>query len=444
MQAIVNHDAAPPRSIVVGSRCSELALCQTNIVIDKLTKLNPEITFSVLKMKTKGDLVLDKALSKIGGKSLFTKELEIALDNKTVDFVVHSLKDLPTTLPPGLAVGAVLERDDPRDCVVLHKKYSDIKRLDLLPEGSVIGTSSLRRVAQLSRRFPHLSFENIRGNLNTRLRKLDEGNVYDGICLAAAGIDRLNWRHRVNIWLEKPEMLYAISQGAMAVECRDNDYSTIKLLSQIHDTQTALRITAERTLMKALDGGCSVPIGCWSVIEPHKITLSGAVFSVDGSEMLFAECESYLPQIDPITKPNHHEILDILHQNYNLSTHIPHGPEDLLTEEVLIHRTGTACRHEQVRLFDECESVGRTIAKRLLAQGAKDVLDRARALGITNINEAPIKMAKSEVPSSSSDVPTSSLVSINGDESIKSSPSKRSLEDSENSPSKKLAVSAES
>lgn len=433
MQAIVTNNAAPTRHIVVGSRCSELALCQTNIVISKLTKLNPEISFSIIKMKTKGDLVLDKALSKVGGKSLFTKELEIALDNKTVDFVVHSLKDLPTTLPPGLAVGAVLERDDPRDCVVLHKKYADIKRLDLLPEGSVIGTSSLRRVAQLSRRFPHLSFENIRGNLNTRLRKLDEDNVYDGICLAAAGIDRLQWRHRVNIWLEKPEMLYAISQGAMAVECRDTDYPTIKLLSQIHDTNTALRVTAERTLMRALDGGCSVPIGCWSVIEPSKITLSGAVFSVDGSEMLFAECEAYLPKES--AKPTHLEILDILHQNYNLSSHIAQDPEDLLTKEVLIHRTGTACRHEQIRLFDECESVGRTIAKRLLAQGAKDVLDRARALGITNINEAPINMVASSSNSS------------NGGESSKSiecSPLKRSLEDKEDSPSKKLSLSAES
>ena len=217
------------------------------------------------------------------------------------------------------------------------------------------------------------------------------------------------------------------------MECRDTDYPTIKLLSQIHDTNTALRVTAERTLMRALDGGCSVPIGCWSVIEPSKITLSGAVFSVDGSEMLFAECEAYLPKES--AKPTHLEILDILHQNYNLSSHIAQDPEDLLTKEVLIHRTGTACRHEQIRLFDECESVGRTIAKRLLAQGAKDVLDRARALGITNINEAPINMVASSSNSS------------NGGESSKSiecSPLKRSLEDKEDSPSKKLSLSAES
>ncbi|XP_008473499.2 porphobilinogen deaminase isoform X2 [Diaphorina citri] len=263
----------------------QLALIQTNHVIDKLKEVHNHLTFEIVSMNTTGDNILDKALPKIGEKSLFTKELEIALENQSVDFIVHSLKDLPTELPSGLSLGAILEREDPRDALILNKKWSG-KTLATLPSGSVIGTSSLRRSAQLARNYPQLKVENIRGNLNTRLKKLDEGNVFDGIILAVAGIVRMKWKDRISEYLEPTSMMYAVGQGALAVECRDNDHFILSLLEPLHHQATVLRIIAERAFLNTLGGGCSAPVAVFSEYKPGSLSMTGAVWSLDGRETL--------------------------------------------------------------------------------------------------------------------------------------------------------------
>lgn len=402
-------------TINVGSRCSELALCQTNLVIGMLKDKNPNLNFNVIKMTTKGDQILDKALNKIGGKSLFTKELEVALDDKRVDFVVHSLKDLPTTLPPGLTIGAVIKRHDPRDCVVLHTKHRAVTRLSALPAGSVLGTSSLRRIAQLTRNYPDLKFENIRGNLNTRLRKLDQDNKYDGIVLAAAGIERLGWKDRVNLYLEKHDMMYAVSQGAMAVECREDDVETIAMLAEIHHQETALRVTAERVFMKELNGGCSVPLGTWSLLDEQGLCVSGAVFSVDGKEMLYCERNEMMPSNCPFlqlpTSPfastgflSHNQV-DMIHGQLPKLTSDAHSVKGLLSNKIILHRSGMCCPTQDVAKYDIAEQCGKQIAALLIRKGAREVLERARAAGIVNVNEAPNKCIKN---ATTSEVATSS------------------------------------
>ncbi|KAL1514280.1 hypothetical protein ABEB36_003561 [Hypothenemus hampei] len=277
----------------VGSRKSELALIQTRHVISLLTKLYPDIKFEIVTMTTMGDRIIDIPLPKIGEKSLFTKELETALADGTVDFIVHSLKDLPTSLPSGMVIGAVLTREDPRDALVLHK---DIEKhtLTTLPKGSVIGTSSLRRTAQLAKKYPHLKIENIRGNLNTRLKKLDDLGQYQAIILASAGLIRIGWKDRISKQLDATEFLYAVGQGAIAVECRAKDEKVIKLLEPLYDLPTALRVIAERSFLKTLGGGCSAPVAVTSDLKLMKekeveVSLRGAVWSLNGKEEIIDE-----------------------------------------------------------------------------------------------------------------------------------------------------------
>ena len=210
--------AAPTRTIRIGSRKSQLALVQTHWVRDELQKQFPDLTFEVQTMDTQGDKVLDVSLSKIGDKGLFTQELEDGMLQGDIDFAVHSLKDLPTRLPAGLMLGCITEREDPADALVVHAKHQD-KQLDTLPEGAVVGTSSLRRLAQLRHHYPHFTFKDIRGNLNTRLRKLDEGE-YDAIILAAAGLERLGMGDRIHQVLPPAISLHAVGQGALGIECR--------------------------------------------------------------------------------------------------------------------------------------------------------------------------------------------------------------------------------
>jgi len=270
----------------VGSRKSELALVQTRHVISELKEKFSETEFEVVEMSTLGDNVLDKALSKIGEKSLFTKELEVALEKGEVDFVVHSMKDLPTTLPPGLVIGAVLEREDPRDAVIL-KLGSEFKCLGDLPSGSVIGTSSLRRAAQLRAAFPSLVFQDVRGNLNTRLRKLDDpAGPYAALILAVAGVARLGWADRISQYLEGDLCMHAVAQGALAVECREEDSKTLALLANLHHRETVLATIAERSFMKTLEGGCSVPVAVNTSVLDNGILLKGGVWSIDGKTSL--------------------------------------------------------------------------------------------------------------------------------------------------------------
>ncbi|KAI9475954.1 MAG: porphobilinogen deaminase [Benjaminiella poitrasii] len=270
----------------IGTRKSQLALVQTEIVRKRLQEAFPELEFLVEPMSTTGDRILNVSLSKIGEKSLFTKELEVALADGRVDFVVHSLKDLPTVLPEGMFLGAVTEREDPSDALVLSPKFTG-HTLTTLPEGSVIGTSALRRVAQLRRRYPHLVFKDARGNLNTRLAKLDdpEGD-YAAIVLAVAGLVRINMGHRISQVIPPKDSLHAVSQGALGVECRENDADVRKLLGFLNHHPTRITCLAERSLMRQLEGGCSVPIGVNSSIKDRVLTLHGLVSTVDGQRVV--------------------------------------------------------------------------------------------------------------------------------------------------------------
>ncbi|WP_017655192.1 hydroxymethylbilane synthase [Fortiea contorta] len=276
--------SSPPRTIRIGSRKSQLALVQTYWVQEQLQKSFPDITFEVHTMSTQGDKILDVALAKIGDKGLFTKELELGMINQEIDFAVHSLKDLPTNLPEGLTLAAITERENPADALVLHEKYKG-QQIDTLPEGTVIGTSSLRRLAQLRHHFPHFEFKDVRGNLNTRMAKLDAGE-YDALILAVAGLERLGMSDRVHQILPKEISLHAVGQGALGIECRADDTELISLLKAIEHPPTRDRCLAERAFLRDLEGGCQVPIGVNTVIEEENLTLTGIVASVDGQKLV--------------------------------------------------------------------------------------------------------------------------------------------------------------
>jgi hydroxymethylbilane synthase len=276
--------SSPPRPIRIGSRKSQLALVQTYWVQEQLQKSFPNITFEVHTMSTQGDNILDVALAKIGDKGLFTKELELRMINKEIDFAVHSLKDLPTNLPEGLTLAAITERENPADAVVLHKKHKD-KQIETLPAGAVIGTSSLRRLAQLRYKFPHFTFKDVRGNLITRIEKLDSGE-YDALILAVAGLERLDMSDRINQILPPDISLHAVGQGALGIECRADDTEVISLLKAIEHSQTRDRCLAERSFLRVLEGGCQVPIGVNTEVHSHELTLKGLVASVDGQKLV--------------------------------------------------------------------------------------------------------------------------------------------------------------
>lgn len=300
----------------MGSRKSQLALIQTKHVIACLQAQNPATKFEIHTMTTMGDRVLNKSLPKIGEKSLFTKDLEDALTNGGVDFVVHSLKDLPTALPVGMAIGAVLQREDPRDALVLNEKHKG-SSLKSLPEGSVIGTSSLRRTAQLKRDYSHLVVCDIRGNLNTRLAKLDADNSqFAGIILAQAGLERMGWQSRINQVLEPDEILYAVGQGALAVECRSNDEFILEMLSRLCHLDTQCRILAERSFLKTLGGGCSAPVAVSTEIDKKSsaLKIKGAVWSLEGKTKIENSISCFLDfdndEVSPRKKlkTNHDEV----------------------------------------------------------------------------------------------------------------------------------------
>ncbi|MEH1841684.1 MAG: hydroxymethylbilane synthase [Nostoc sp.] len=276
--------SSPPRTIRIGSRKSQLALVQTYWVQEQLKKRFPDITFEVHTMSTQGDKILDVALAKIGDKGLFTKELELGMLNQEIDFAVHSLKDLPTHLPEGLTLAAITERENPADALVVHEKHKD-KQIDTLPEGAVIGTSSLRRLAQLRHHFPHFTFKDVRGNLITRLAKLDAGE-YDALILATAGLERLGMGDRVHQILPKEISLHAVGQGALGIECRADDSELLSLLKAIEHPETRDRCLAERSFLRSLEGGCQVPIGVNTEISGDNLTLTGIVASVDGQKLV--------------------------------------------------------------------------------------------------------------------------------------------------------------
>lgn len=281
--------ATPPistatRTIRIGSRKSQLALVQTYWVQEQLQKAFPDRTFEVHTMSTQGDKILDVALAKIGDKGLFTKELEVGMIGGDIDFAVHSLKDLPTRLPEGLVLGCVTERENPADALVLHAQHQD-QQLATLPAGAVIGTSSLRRLAQLRHHYPHLQFKDVRGNLNTRLAKLDAGE-YDALILAVAGLHRLGMDDRIHQVIPADVSLHAVGQGALGIECRGDDAEVLELLQALQHQPTADRCYAERAFLRELEGGCQVPIGVNTTIEDDVLTLTGIVVSLDGQNLV--------------------------------------------------------------------------------------------------------------------------------------------------------------
>ncbi len=272
------------REIRIATRKSALALWQAEYVKARLEAAHPDVTVTLAPMVSRGDKLLDAPLAKIGGKGLFVKELETALMEGEADIAVHSMKDVPMEFPEGLGLYCICEREDPRDAFVSNRYDS----VDALPAGAVVGTSSLRRQAQLLARRPDLKIQFLRGNVNTRLAKLDAGE-YDAIILAAAGLIRLGFGERIRASIGVEESLPAGGQGAVGIECRTADSELHQLLQCLNDPQTALRVSAERALNRHLNGGCQVPIACYAVLEGEQIWLRGLVGQPDGTVLLRAE-----------------------------------------------------------------------------------------------------------------------------------------------------------
>jgi len=270
--------------LVIATRSSPLALWQAEWVKGKVMERFPDLTVELLHIKTKGDKILDTPLAKIGGKGLFTKELEVAILQGEADIAVHSMKDMPIELPEGLEISVITKRETPEDAFVSNK----FKTFDSLPEGAVVGTSSLRRVAQLQNKRRDLSFQSLRGNVNTRLRKLDEG-VYDAIILASAGLIRLGMENRITEHLDHQTSLPAIAQGVVCIESRINDERVLSLINFLKHGTTDLAVRAERALLHRLNGGCQVPLAGHAVLDGSRINMSGLVASPDGMKMIRLE-----------------------------------------------------------------------------------------------------------------------------------------------------------
>lgn len=269
------------KEIKIGTRKSLLAVTQSGMIRDLIAQQHPETTVELVKMMTKGDKILDVPLAKVGGKGLFVKELEDALLDGRADLAVHSMKDVPTDLPEGLHLGVVTERENPRDAFVSNK----YKNIDDLPQGATVGTSSLRRRSQLAAMRPDLIIEDLRGNVDTRLRKLDE-EQYDAIILASAGLNRLGKSDRITSFIEPTQMLPAIGQGALGIELREDDTELLEGISFLNHPPTAIAVTAERAFLLRLEGGCQVPIGAFATAEGDSVTLTGLIASVDGKQIL--------------------------------------------------------------------------------------------------------------------------------------------------------------
>ncbi|QPG76602.1 porphobilinogen deaminase [Brettanomyces nanus] len=283
-------------AVKIGSRRSQLAVIQSEIVGKTINKFYPNIRTPVIKVSTLGDQVQSKPLYTFGGKSLWTKELEILLTEgigefPQIDMIVHSLKDMPTVLPDEFELGCILEREDPRDALVV-KAGSSYKHLADLPEGSVVGTSSVRRSAQLLKNYPHLKFKSVRGNVNTRLRKLDDPeSEFSCLILAAAGLIRLGLHDRITYLLEVDEMYPAVGQGALGVEIVKGNKRLQKVCEKIGSRSTTLKCIAERALLRTLEGGCSVPVGVWTTFneKTDSMRLQSIVLSPDGTESIEKE-----------------------------------------------------------------------------------------------------------------------------------------------------------
>jgi hydroxymethylbilane synthase len=282
-----------PRRLVIATRKSALAMWQARHIQSRLQALYPRASIELLGLTTQGDQILDRPLSMIGGKGLFIKELEVAMADGQADLAVHSLKDVPMDLPEGFVLAAIEAREDPRDAFVSNR-YATI---DALPAGAVVGTSSLRREAQLRERHPALDVQPLRGNVNTRLRKLDEGH-YDAIILAAAGLKRLGFGDRIRDLIDPSTSLPAPGQGALALECRADRGDVIASLGPLNDTATWLATLAERAFSRALSGSCHTPLAAHATWQEGTLWLRGMIASRDGNEVMRGEREAEVVDAD--------------------------------------------------------------------------------------------------------------------------------------------------
>ncbi|MFO8152200.1 hydroxymethylbilane synthase [Thioalkalivibrio sp.] len=274
------------KTLRIATRKSPLAVWQAEHVASELRRAHPDLEVELVRMTTQGDRILDSPLARIGGKGLFVKELEIALLEDRADIAVHSVKDVPMELPEHLELPVILEREDPLDAFVSN----DFADLDALPEGSRVGSSSLRRQCQLRARRPDLVVTDLRGNVNTRLAKLD-GGEYQAILLAAAGLKRLGFQQRIRARLEPEVSLPAVGQGAIAIECRERDAAVGSLIAPLNHRDTSDRVRAERAFNRRLEGGCQVPLAAHAVLQGDQILLRGLVGATDGSRILYAETD---------------------------------------------------------------------------------------------------------------------------------------------------------
>lgn len=287
-------DMSEKSSLNIGTRKSKLALVQTEIVHKALEAVHPSLAINIHAMSTMGDKNQITPLHNFGAKALWTHELEAGLLDGSLDIIVHSLKDMPTQLPAGCVIGCIMNRADPRDAVVM-KPGLPFKTIADLPAGSVVGTSSVRRSAQVARKYPELRFKDVRGNVGTRLSKLDaEDGEYACLILAAAGLQRIDLGDRITQFLDSKTvgggLLYAVGQGALGIEIREGDKRVIELLAPLVDKDTMLSCLSERSLMRTLEGGCSVPIGVESEwVEKGKLLMKAIVVSLDGSESVYTE-----------------------------------------------------------------------------------------------------------------------------------------------------------
>lgn len=279
----------------IATRQSPLALWQANFVKDALEQRFPQLSVELVTMVTKGDIILDTPLAKIGGKGLFVKELELALLENRADIAVHSMKDVPMTFPEGLGLAVICEREDPRDAFVSNH-YAN---LEALPAGAVVGTSSLRRQCQLMAKYPHLQIKSLRGNVGTRLSKLDNGE-YDAIILASAGLIRLGLSERIRTFIPVETSLPACGQGAVGIETRLNDERVLAYLAELNHQPTAYCVQAERAMNSRLQGGCQVPIGGFATLTSDEIELNALVGSLDGSTIVRASAKGNIKEAEKL------------------------------------------------------------------------------------------------------------------------------------------------
>lgn len=289
--------------IKIGTRASRLALWQAEFVASELKKLFPALDIELIHVHTTGDKILDAPLAKIGGKGLFTKELELQLARGEIDLAVHSLKDVPTDLPAGFKIAAVTRREQPFDAFVSEK----FSAFDELPEGSIVGTSSLRRAAQLLKLRPDLRIKNLRGNVDTRLKKLDAGE-FDAIILAATGLERLGYAARIRQLLTK--IIPAAGQGALAIEVRSDDAEVAKLVRPLNDEETFSATAVEREFLREVGGSCQVPVGVFAKIDGGRLTVRALISSLDGKKFVAETLEVPVSEIDGLGKNLARTLLD--------------------------------------------------------------------------------------------------------------------------------------